>query len=152
MKVYVGADHGGFVMKEKIREWLTTEGYEVEDCGAFQLDPTDDYPEYAFVVAEKVASSPDAVGILVCRSGGGMSIAANKVHGIRAVDVFDLTSAIHAKTHNNANIISIGADWMEPEETKLSVANFLKSVFEGEERHVRRLNKIAEYEGKKMSS
>lgn len=147
MTIYLGADHGGFELKEQIKVWLLENGYQVEDCGNAVLDPNDDYPEFAFTVAQKVTQSEaESVGILFCRSGGGMSIAANKVEGIRAVDVFDLTSAIHAKTNNNANVISLGADWMDPGESKLIIENFLKSKYMGEERHARRLKQIEAYE------
>lgn len=146
MKIYLGADHGGFELKEEVKSWLVEIGYTVEDCGAYSLDPNDDYPDFAFAVADQVAQNTDSVGILFCRSGGGMSIAANKVKGIRGVDIFDLTSAIHAKTHNNANVITVGGDWMQVGETKLIIKNFLETKFVGEERHVRRLQKIAERE------
>lgn len=146
MKIYLGADHGGFDLKEVVKQWLIEKKYEVEDCGAYALDPNDDYPDFAFKVAERVASQADDIGILFCRSGSGMAIAANKLTNIRAVDVFDLTSAIHAKTNNNANIICLGADWMNPQETKLIIENFLNTTFLGEERHSRRLEKIHAYE------
>jgi ribose 5-phosphate isomerase B len=147
MTIYLGADHGGFQMKENIKAWLAEQKYEVVDCGNTVLDPNDDYPDFAFAVAENVAKDPaNARGIVICRSGGGMTIAANKVKGIRAVDVFDLTSTVHAKTNNDANIISIGADWMQPQEALLVVENFLKAPFKGEDRHARRIQKIADYE------
>jgi len=147
MKIYIAADHGGFKMKESVKEWLIVEGHDVEDCGNTVFDPNDDYPDFAFLAADKVAKSSDkAVGILFCRSGGGMVIVANKVQGVRAVDVFDMTSAIHARTNNNANVISLGADWMEIHEAKLIIKNFLETSFLGEERHLRRLRKIEERE------
>lgn len=149
MKIFLGADHGGFEMKEEIKVWLQAEGYEVEDCGNAQMDANDDYPEYAFVAAEKVVQSTiPSYGILFCRSGGGMVIAANKVKGVRAVDVFDMTSAIHARTNNDANVISLGADWMDPREARLIIQNFLQTEYLGEERHARRIEKITEYENK----
>lgn len=146
MKIFLGADHGGFKLKEDVKGWLALQNYEVEDLGAQEYQPDDDYPDFAFAVAEQVKEHDDAIGILFCRSGGGMTIAANKVEGIRAVDVFDLTSAIHAKTNNNANVICFGADWMEPSETKMILQNFLDTQFNREERHVRRLKKIEEKE------
>ena len=146
MTIYLGADHGGFELKQLIKEWLKAQDSDVIDCGALEFDGNDDYPDYAFTVAEKVVETKDSIGILFCRSGGGMTIAANKIKGIRAVDIFDLTSAIHAKSHNNANIISLGANWMDPGETKLIIENFLKTPFQAEERHQRRLKKIAEKE------
>jgi ribose 5-phosphate isomerase B len=95
MKVYLGADHGGYEMKEVIKKWLLENHYEVEDCGAFSFDAEDDYPDFTFPAAEKVAqdSTGQVRGILSCRSSGGAVIAANKVKGIRAVSVFDVKSA-----------------------------------------------------------
>jgi ribose 5-phosphate isomerase B len=148
MKIYLAADHGGFKMKEDVKQWLTSEGHDVEDCGNFEMNPDDDYPTFAFDAAEKVArSSEKAFGILFCRSGGGMVIAANKVKGIRAVDVFDMTSAIHARTNNNANVMSLGADWMDPGEARLVIKNFIETEFLGEERHSRRIDMITAKEG-----
>lgn len=147
MKIFLGADHGGFQMKESMKKWLIEEGHEVEDCGNTTLDPDDDYPKYAIEVAQKVAASDGrAYGILFCRSGGGMVIAANKIDGIRAVDVFDLMSAVHARTNNNANIMSIGADWMSPVEARLVIKNFIETEFKGEVRHERRIEEITQEE------
>lgn len=146
MKIVIAADHGGWQLKEKIKPWLVEQGYQVEDVGNTVLDENDDYPDFAFAAAERVRDlNGQAVGILFCRSGGGMVIAANKVAGIRAVDVFDMTSAIHAKTHNNANIISVGANWTDSQEARLIIKSFLETPFQGEERHVRRINKIMNY-------
>ncbi len=147
MKIYLCADHGGFNMKEEMKQWLIEEGHDVEDCGNTVLDPDDDYPNFAVVAANKVVSSQEsAYGIMFCRSGGGMVIVANKVKGIRAVDVFDMTSAIHARTNNNANMISLGADWMDPREARLIIKNFLETEFKNEERHVRRIQEITAIE------
>lgn len=146
MRIYIGADHGGFSLKQEVQQWLQEGGHDVEDLGAHALDPDDDYPDYAFAVAKRVADDEESVGILFCRSGSGMAIAANKIEDIRAVEVFDLTSAIHAKTNNDANVICLGADWMDPQETKLVIQNFLDTPFQSEERHVRRLKKIHDQE------
>lgn len=146
MKLFIGADHGGFKMKEEMKQWLIEEGHQVEDLGNTVLDPNDDYPQYAVAVCEKVVeaqkSQEKAYGILFCRSGGGMTIAANKIDGIRAVDVFDMTSAVHARTNNDANVMSIGADWMDPREARLVIKYFIETEFLGEERHTRRINEI----------
>ena len=115
MKIFLGADHGGFQFKEVLKNWLQDCGHEVIDCGADELDPTDDYPIIAEIVSRAVVAAEQEnqspVGILICRSGGGMVIAANKIAGIRAVEVFNENSARHAKEHNNANVISLAADW-----------------------------------------
>lgn len=150
MKVFLGADHGGFELKEKLIQWLQANGYEVEDCGAFEFDKEDDYPHFSFAVAEKVAQDPThtSVGIIACRSGAGVIIAANKVHGVRAVTVYDQLSAERAKTNNNANVIGIAGDWLNDEQVKKVVETFLQTPFTQESRHVRRLEQIAEYENK----
>lgn len=150
--IIVGSDHGGFEQKKVIKDWLQTQDYQVEDVGAYQLDPTDDYPKFAIAVANKVVdlenqvTQPDAVGILFCRSAGGVTIAANKVKGARAVAIFDEKSAIHAKEHNNANIISIAGDWTSADKTKEIIKAFLSASYNKEERHQRRLAQIKEFE------
>jgi len=146
MTIYLGTDHGGYQLKEIIKTWLQEQGYRVEDCGATELSPSDDYPDFAFKVAEKVVQDLDSVGILFCRSGGGMIMAANKVRRIRAIEVFDEKSAVHAKTNNNANIIAIGADWFDAEAAKKIINVFLKTEFKNETRHLRRIKKIQDYE------
>ncbi|MCX8008572.1 MAG: RpiB/LacA/LacB family sugar-phosphate isomerase [Patescibacteria group bacterium] len=143
--IYLGADHGGFELKERIKEWLSTWGEQYEDCGAVTFDPNDDYPKYAFAVAEKV-SWENRKGILVCRSSGGVVIAANKVQGIRAVACWDELSARHAREHNDANIIALAGDWINEDTAKKIVHVFLSTPFSNEDRHVRRINQITEYE------
>ena len=145
MTIYCGADHGGYQLKEILKLWLQQQNYSVEDCGATQLDPKDDYPDFAFAVAKKVVQNPESIGILLCRSGGGMVIAANRIKGIRAVNIHDEKGAVHAKTNNNANIVSLEADWLGDEQAKQVLSAFLKAKFAGEERHVRRIGKIGRY-------
>lgn len=144
--VYLGADHGGFALKEKIKQWLDEWGVEYKDLGAHELDPGDDYPDYAIRVAKHVAQDPDNRGILLCRSGGGMVIAANKIKGARAVEVFNERSAQHAREHNDANIMTLSGDWIEDEHASRALQVFLETEFSGEERHKRRLHKIQEIE------
>lgn len=157
--IYLGADHGGFELKEKVKVLLEEQGYNIEDLGAHSLVLEDDYPDYAVAVANKVINKASvvessfdggtggvSVGILVCRSGGGMVVAANKVKGIRAVSVHNKESAVHAKEHNDANIISISADWTTESQVKEIILAYLETNFSGEERHVRRINKIKEFE------
>lgn len=145
-QIVIGSDHGGYELKEVISAWLIEQGYSVSDEGAHVFDPTDDYPQVAFSVAQKVADSQNAVGILLCRSSGGEVIAANKVTGIRAVSVFNSQSAVHAKEHNNANVIALPADWLTVEEVKKYILEFLETHFLQEERHVRRIAQISAYE------
>jgi ribose 5-phosphate isomerase B len=148
MKVYLGADHGGYELKEKIKKFLQDKNYEVEDCGAFSYDAEDDYPDFTFPVAEKVSMDPrrEDKGILLCRSSGGVIIAANKVKGIRAVSVVDVKSAKHAREHNNANVIGLSGDWMTEDQAKEAVSAFLTTPFSTEPRHARRLEKIAAHD------
>ncbi len=151
-KIYLGSDHGGFELKGNLKPWLSELGYEVEDFGAHTLVSGDDYPDYASLVATQVANDltegKKSVGILSCRSGGGMVIVANKVKGIRAIVVYDQKSAVHAKKHDDANIISFSADWTTLDQVKEMISTFLETKFLGEERHVRRINKIKEFENK----
>mgnify|MGYP000248983419 CR=1 FL=1 len=145
-KIYLGADHGGFELKEQLKSWLEEIRYSVEDLGAFSYNPDDDYPEFASAVANKVATEGKAIGILICRSGGGMVITANKIYGIRAVELFDKKSAKHAREHNHANVITIGADWTDLNQAKEIITEFLNTEPSQEERHLRRLDQIAKLE------
>lgn len=149
MKVFLGADHRGFELKEKIKEWLASKGHEVHDLGAHRLDPADDYPDFAVAVAEKVAANfPEARGVLMCGSGLGMDVAANKVRGARACALWSVEAARHARTNDDINIASIPADWVSPDNAAEIVRAFIETPFSGEERHARRLKKIAETEEK----
>jgi len=152
--IYLGSDHGGFPLKEKVKVWLKEWNLSYEDCGAATLDPEDDYPQFAIAVAEKVAVdweiphpwTEQSKGILFCRSSGGVVITANKVPKVRAVAAWDEKSAGHAREHNNANIIAIAGDWTDDETAKKIVEKFLHTDFSKEERHVRRIQQISEYE------
>ncbi|GIK84283.1 MAG: ribose-5-phosphate isomerase [Patescibacteria group bacterium] len=150
--IIIGSDHGGFEQKQVLKAWLESERYQVEDVGAHTLDPTDDYPQVAFGVAQRVVENeaqvtqPGAVGIIICRSAGGVTIAANKVEGARAVCVFDERSAIHAKEHNNANIITLSGDWISSERAKEIVQVFLTAIYRKDTRHERRIAQIKKFE------
>lgn len=149
MKIFLGADHRGFDLKEKLKEWLKDHGYAVEDLGAYKLDPQDDYPDFAFAVVEKIAESPEENrGILICGSGAGMDVAANKIRGIRATVSWSVESATQVRSHDDVNVISIAADWTPPETAREIVRAFLNTPFSGDERHARRLKKIKEIEEK----
>lgn len=162
--IYLGSDHGGFELKEKIKKLLDNlykknidkEKYNYIDLGNFIYDSNDDYPDFAFKVA-KIVSKKDnpklkwdkrAKGILFCRSSGGMIIAANKFKNIRAVSVFDVKSAKHSRLHNDANIIAISGDWTSFNDTKKIILAWLNTEFSNEDRHIRRLNKIMNFENK----
>ena len=139
-KVAIGADHGGFELKKAIKEYLEKSGVEVQDFGAYSTASTD-YPDYAQAVAGSVAARQTEKGILVCTTGAGMSMAANKVPGVRAAQVFDEQSAILARQHNNANVICFGARSVTIEAAQKIVDAFLKARFEGG-RHERRVGKL----------
>lgn len=144
--IYLGADHGGFPLKEKVKGWLEEWKQPYEDIGAKKLDPEDDYPQFAFAVAEKVAAAPEHLGILFCRSSGGVIIAANKVPFIRAVACWDELSARHSREHNHANVIALAGDWTSDEVAKKIVETFLHTKGSEEARHLRRIEQIQQYE------
>lgn len=141
--IILGADHGGFCLKEEIAKYLASKNLAWIDLGAHSFNKADDYPDYALRVSKFVLKKK-AVGILICWGGIGMSIAANKVKGIRAAAVHDLTTARYSRRDNNANIICLPGT-MEPALAKRLVDVFLKEKFDGG-RHLRRLNKIRKLE------
>lgn len=142
MIIYLGADHGGFELKEKLKSFLTEKGYVVEDCGAHSYDKDDDYPDFAKVVAEKVAAGPDRLGILICRSGAGVDIVANKVKGILSALIFTAEQAKMVREHEGANVLTLASDFTSEETAKSIVVMWLETPFSGAERHLRRLEKI----------
>ena len=144
MKIAIGSDHAGFELKERIKEFLKANGYHFEDFGADSSEPSD-YPEFAKKVSEAVLGGFD-LGILICGSGIGMSIAANKVPGIRAAFCMNPELAKASREHNNANILTLGARFIQEAEAKKTVKAFLETKFSGEERHVKRLKKLSELE------
>ncbi|MEK7503092.1 MAG: RpiB/LacA/LacB family sugar-phosphate isomerase [Patescibacteria group bacterium] len=147
MKIYLGADHRGFELKEKIKKWLSEWGYEFEDMGAFSYDKNDDYPDFARKVAERVAKDPKhSRGVLLCGSGVGVAITANKVKGIRAGTAISAKQIKDSVNDEDTNILAISADYFSEEETKEIAKSFIEAKFSGEERHIRRINKIKEIE------
>ena len=144
MKIAIGSDHAGFADKEKIKRQLEELGVEYEDVGTNSTDSVD-YPVYAKKVAEKVANGEVEQGILVCGSGNGMQIAANKIHGVRAALAWNEETARLARQHNNANVLSVPARMISPDEVKNIVKSFLDAEFEGG-RHKRRVDGITELE------
>jgi len=142
--ILIASDHGGFEVKEAIKEHLKERGVEVDDLGTTNTDSVD-YPDFARKLARRVADDSQSKGILICGTGIGMSIAANKVPGIRAALVADTFSAKMAKEHNNANVIAVGGRTNTPAEAKSLVDAWLDAEFEGN-RHARRLSKISEIE------
>jgi len=141
VKVALGADHRGFVLKEKLKRWLTARGHEVIDCGPASADRVD-YPDYAFKVARAVVQRRAERGILICSTGIGMSIAANRARGVRAALADSVRQARLSREHNDANVLCLGADFVSAAEARRIVATWLKTEFAGG-RHTRRLAKIA---------
>lgn len=145
-KIYVGADHAGFKLKEKMKEFLE-EDYEVEDMGNTKYDEKDDYVDYGYKVAKKVAESKkDEKGIIFCGTGEGMAIAANKVKGVRAVAVNNLKDAELTRKHNNANVLCLSGWELSEEKAKEITDTWLKTKFSKAKRHKRRINKIKKIE------
>lgn len=144
--IYLATDHGGFSIKNKIKAFLEAGDYQVTDLGPGQLDPSDDYPDYGFKLAKRVAAESGRLGILICRSGVGMSIVSNKVKGIRAALCLLPEQAVKAREHNDANVLVLAADFTKLAAMPKIINQFLTTSFSGEKRHQRRLAKIKAYE------
>jgi ribose 5-phosphate isomerase B len=142
MTISIGADHAGYEMKAQLIEVVRKLGHTVHDVGTFDADKPDDYPDYARLVAEDIRSGKAERGILVCGSGVGVSVAANKFKGIRAGLCHDHYSAHQGVEHDDMNVLVLGARIIGPMMAQDAAESFLKATFSGEERHVRRLNKV----------
>lgn len=144
MRIYLGSDHAGFELKEKLKVFLSEKGYEVEDKGAFELNPEDDYPDFVRPVAEAVANDPEASrGVILGMSGQGEAMVANRIKGIRAAVYCGGSMKIVklSREHNDANILSFGARFISGEKAKKAVELWLSTKFSGG-RHQRRIEKI----------
>ncbi|MEV6865573.1 ribose-5-phosphate isomerase [Streptosporangium subroseum] len=146
MRVYIGADHAGYELKNHIVSWLKEHGHEVTDCGPSVYDPEDDYPPFVLRAAEGVVDDPGSLGVVIGGSGNGEQIAANKVRGVRAALAWSEETAELAREHNNANVISIGSRMHSEEEATRFVEIFLATAYSGAERHSRRLAQLDSYE------
>ena len=144
MKIAIAADHGGFELKDSMVEYIISLGNEVMDLGTNSADSVD-YPDYAKKVCEEIQQENSDLGILICGTGIGMSLAANKFEGIRAACVSDVYSAKMSRNHNNANVLCIGARVIGDEVAKLIIKTFLENEFEAG-RHQRRVDKIMAFE------
>ena len=164
MKVYLATDHAGFELKEKVREFLTKKGYEVEDCGAFSYEKTDDFTDFISKAGEAVSKDPLSFGIIFGGSGQGEAILANKYKNVRAalfygpvapsqaidvsgntsIDGFEILKLTRA--HNNSNMLSLGARFLSIDQAVKAIDIFLNTPFSGEERHARRIEKIKDIE------
>ncbi|TSC74637.1 MAG: ribose 5-phosphate isomerase B [Parcubacteria group bacterium Gr01-1014_44] len=148
--IYLGADHRGFQLKEKIKKWLSEWGYQYEDLGALEYEENDDYPDFATAVGKAVALSlskgDSARGVLICGSGIGVAVAANKIKGIRAGTVAKPEQAQWAVDDEDLNVLGLSAKSLSDDEAQAIVKTFLGTKFSGAERHIRRINKIKELE------
>lgn len=144
MTIYIGADHRGFHLKEKLVAWLREEGHDVNDCGAFNYDPDDDFPDFSFAVADKVVHDHGARGVVICGSGGGVSIAANKVKGIRCTTAVHVSDVKHNRQADDINVLALSSDYTDFDEAKELLNAFILVEYEAQDRHNRRLNKIAQ--------
>ena len=145
MKIALGADHGGYFLKNKINHFLVAEGYQTVDYGTKTVEPCD-YPVYAYKVAKAVSDQRADLGILICKSGNGMAIVANKLPNIRAAICSDKNMAALSRQHNNANILVLGSEHLF-DDPELIVRTWLESSFEGG-RHKRRVDQIERFEKK----
>ena len=142
MKIGIAADHGGYQLKELLRDYLMSLGHSIKDFGAFDLDNSDDYPDFVIPLAKAVASKEIERGIAVCGSGVGASIAANKISGVRAALINDYFSAHQGVEDDDLNVLCLGGRVTGIMSAREMVAVFLKAKFSGEERHRRRLEKL----------
>ncbi len=169
MTIFLATDHAGFELKEKIKNELIEKGYQVEDCGAFEYNPDDDYPDTISIAAEKISEQPSDRAIVFGSSGQGEAIVANKFQNVRAVVFYGPYTPQHtidvtgktsddsfevvrlARVHNNANILSLGAHILNFDDAIRAVDVFLQTDFSNEERHARRIEKIINLERNKST-
>ena len=143
MRIALGSDHVGFDLKQLVRGWLAEDGIDVLDVGPESFDPTDDYTDFARRVAQSVARGDADLGIVVCSTGQGSCMAANKVKGIRAALCHGIFSARMSKLHNDANVLCLGAGVVGALLAREIVTAWLATSFTGEERHCRRIEQMA---------
>ena len=148
MKIYIGSDHAGYELKEKLKAYMQTLNIEFVDKGAFNLNKEDDYPDFIVPVAEAVVKDAESLGIVIGGSGEGEQISANKIDGIRAIEFYggNLEIVKLGREHNNANILSLGARFITEDDAKNAILLFMNTPFTNDERHVRRIEKINEEE------
>ena len=150
MRVHLGSDHAGLELKEHLFNWLTDHGYEPVDHGPFVYDALDDYPVFCLRAAVGVVADQedgvDALGVVIGGSGNGEQIAANKVLGVRSALIWSEETAVLAREHNDANVVSVGGRMHSLEDMTRFVEVFLTTPFPGDERHVRRIRMLADYE------
>jgi len=150
--IFIASDHRGFPLKEEIKKFLKQESVEFRDLGNSVLDPRDDYPDFALALAEKIRLTSGNLGILICGTGTGMVIAANKVPGIRASLAWQREIARKAREEENANVLCLAADYTEDSKAREIVKEFLGASFSGVLRHKRRISKIESIENRFSSA
>jgi ribose 5-phosphate isomerase B len=146
VRVYLGSDHAGFELKAQLLEHLKANGHDAVDVGALSYDASDDYPPFCIEAARRVVADPGSLGIVLGGSGNGEQIAANKVAGCRAALAWNIETAKLAREHNDAQVVAVGARMHTREEAIGIVETFLATPFSGDERHVRRIGMLADYE------
>jgi ribose 5-phosphate isomerase B len=146
MRIAIGADHGGFPLNERVIEELRAAGHELEDFGTHDGSKPDDYPDYALAVGRAVQNGSSEIGIIICGSGVGACVAANKLRGVRAALCGDTYSAHQSREHDDCNVLCLGARVVGVELALEIVRAFVAARFTGEERHLRRLAKVNEIE------
>ncbi len=146
MRIYLGADHAGFELKNQISDHLKAAGHDVVDCGAHEYDAVDDYPAFCIAAAERVVADPGSLGFVLGGSGNGEQIAANKVKGARCALAWSVETAQLARQHNNAQLIGIGGRMHSTEGALAIVDAFIGADWSDEARHQRRIDILAEYE------
>ncbi len=145
--IYIGSDHGGFKLKEDIKKFLHSRNMSLKDLGAKKFVDDDDYPQYAVAVAKQVGKNPDKNrGILICRSGQGVCIAANKLKGVRAALAWNERVAKHSRNDDDTNILCLASDFISPEAAEDIVSAWLDTPFSYEDRHIRRIKEIKKLE------
>ncbi len=147
MLIYIGADHKGFRLKEILKKFLKEQGYEIVDVGNEKYDENDDYPDFAKLVARAVGQDPwNRRGILICGSGVGVNVVANKFKGVRSALVSNSDQAYLSRHDDDANILSLAAEFSDEETAKQILKTWLTTPFSDEEQHKRRIDKIREIE------
>jgi len=146
MRVFLGSDHAAYELKDHLLKVLAEAGHEPVDCGAHVYDAEDDYPPFCFEVGERVVAEPGTLGVVLGGSGNGEQIAANKVPGIRAALAWNRDTAVLARQHNDANVVAVGARQHSADDAAELVLLFLDTPFSGDERHVRRISLVSDYE------
>ena len=146
MNIHIGSDHAGLELKSALVQYLESKGHKVTDHGPHEYDALDDYPDFCIPAAQAVAKDATSLGIVIGGSGNGEQISANKVKGVRAVLAWNIETAKLGKEHNNANVVSVGGRMHSIEECKAIIDAFIATPFSNDERHIRRIDKIAKFE------